>query len=367
MVISQQDKITFSQTVIIVTNFLLGTGILTLPRTSVQAVKTPDVWLSVIFGGLVAILAGFIMVKLSREYPGKNFYQYSRDIIGKWTGGVISLLFICYFLATSGFQVRSVTEVIQFFLLEETPLWATAMIFLWCGIYLLVGGINPVARLFEIIFPITVLIFLLVVFMSAGIFEADNLRPVLGKGIMPVMQGIKTTALAYTGIEVIMIIIPFMKQPEKAFKAALIGTTFPIIFYVITAIIVIGALSIDGVSTRTWPTIDLIRSFEITGFVLERFESFLLVIWIMQLFCNFTISFYVSAFGLSQLFKINIQPILYILLPVIYLIAMTPKNINHLFQLGDLIGNSAIYLFGLIPLVLLLSSKVRRRRYEKNH
>ncbi|MEC1261931.1 spore germination protein [Bacillus swezeyi] len=362
MVISQQDKITVSQTVIIVTNFLLGTGILILPRTSVEAVKTPDVWLSVIFGGLVAIMAGFIMVELSREYPGKTFYQYSRDIIGKWMGGVISLLFICYFLATSGFQVRSVTEVIQFFLLGETPIWATAMIFLWCGIYLLVGGINPLARLYEIVFPITVLIFLTVVFMSAGIFDVDNLRPVLGKGITPAIQGIKTTTLAYTGIEVVMIIIPFMKKPDKAFKAALIGVCFSVIFYAITVIMVIGALSIDGVSTRTWPTLDLMRSFELPGLIFERFESLLLVIWIMQLFANFTISCYVAALGLSQLFKINIQPLLYILLPVVYLIAMTPKNINHLFQLGDLIGDSAIYLFGLTPLVLLAISNVRRKK-----
>ncbi|MFT0800872.1 spore germination protein [Bacillus swezeyi] len=367
MVISQQDKITVSQTVIIVTNFLLGTGILILPRTSVEAVKTPDVWLSVIFGGLVAIMAGFIIVKLSRESPGKTFYQYSRDIIGKWMGGLVSLLLICYFLTTSGFQVRSVTEVMQFFLLEDTPLWATAMVFLWCGIYLLVGGINPIARLYEIIFPITVLIFLLVVFMGAGIFEADNLRPVLGKGLMPTLQGVKTTAFAYTGIEVMLIIVPFMKQPEKAFKAALIGTSFPIFFYVITVIMVIGALSIDGVVTRTWPTIDLMRSFEITGLVFERFESFLLVIWIMQIFSNFTISYYAAALGLSQLLKKNMKSVLFGLLPVIYMIAMTPKSINHLFQVGDLIGNSALYLVGLLPVLLLVISKVRRRRCEENN
>ncbi|WP_420469165.1 GerAB/ArcD/ProY family transporter, partial [Bacillus licheniformis] len=67
MMVGQQDKITVSQTSIVITNFLLGTGILTLPRTSGEAVKAPDVWLSVAFGGLVAILAGFIMVKLSME------------------------------------------------------------------------------------------------------------------------------------------------------------------------------------------------------------------------------------------------------------------------------------------------------------
>ena len=366
MMVSQQDKITVSQTVIVITNFLLGTGILTLPRTSVEAVKTPDVWLSVAFGGLIALLAGFIMVKLSMEYPEKTLYQYSRDIIGKWPGGLFSLLLICYFLATSSFQVRSVTEVMGFYLLEETPLWAMAMVFLWSGIYLITGGINPVARLYEIIFPITVLIFLVVIFMSASIFETDNLRPVLGKGIVPVMQGVKTTSFAYTGIEVLLIIVPFMRKPEQALKATLIGISFPIVFYMITVIMVIGALSIDGVTSRTWPTIDLMRSFEIRGLIFERFESLLLVIWIMQIFSNFTISYFAAAIGLSQLLKRRMEPILFGLLPVIYLIAMTPKNINQLFQMGDLIGNSAIFLVGLIPLMLLVISKVRRRKFEKN-
>ncbi|MCY8403406.1 spore germination protein [Bacillus sonorensis] len=366
MTASPKDRITLSQTAIIVTNFLLGTGILTLPRTSAADVKTPDVWLTVVFGGLIAMITSFIMVKLNKEFPKKTFYQYSQSIVGKWAGELISLLLIFYFLMTSGFQVRSVSEVTQFFLLEGTPLWATAMVFSWCGIYAVIGGISTIARLFEIIFPITVIIFLLVAFMSAGVIDLDNLRPVLGKGIKPVMQGVKTTAFAFTGIEIMLVIGPFMERPSQAYKAVLIGICFPIIFYMITVIMVIGAMSVEGVVTRTWPTIDLMRSFEMPGLIFERFESLLLVIWIMQIFSNFTISYYAVALGLSQLFKKKIQPIIFGLLPLIYVISMTPKNINQLFQIGDLIGNTAIYLCGLVPLLLLVISKLRRKKLETN-
>lgn len=360
--VSPQDKITVSQTAVIVSNFILGTGILTLPRTSVEKVKTPDVWFAVLIGGLLAIILAYIMVKLSGEYMEKTFYQYTRDIIGKWTGGLISILLICYFLAISGFQIRSVTEVTQYFLLEGTPIWATAMIFLWCGFYSMLGGINSIARLFEIIFPITVIITLLVVFMSAGLFEMDNLCPVMGDGVIPVMKGIKTTALAYTGIEIMLIIVPFMIQPDKAFKAALIGTVFPILFYMISVIMIIGVFSIDGVVTRTWPAIDLIRSIEIPGLIFERFESMLLVIWIMQIYTNLVISYYAAAIGLSQLFNKNMKSVMFGLLPLVYLIAMAPKNVNQVFQFGDTIGNSAIYLFGVVTPLLFLISKTRLRK-----
>ncbi|MCI0768605.1 GerAB/ArcD/ProY family transporter, partial [Bacillus sp. TL12] len=104
MISRPQDRIKTSQAVVIVINFILGTGILTLPRASMEKVKTPDVWISVILGGIIAMVTGVIMVKLSQQFPEKTFYQYSQEVVGKWTGRLFSLLVVCYFLATSGFQ-----------------------------------------------------------------------------------------------------------------------------------------------------------------------------------------------------------------------------------------------------------------------
>lgn len=78
MMVRQEERITTSQTAVIITNFLLGTGILTLPRTSVDEVGTPDVWITLILGGLVALLAAVIMVKLNHQYPDKPFMNTVR-------------------------------------------------------------------------------------------------------------------------------------------------------------------------------------------------------------------------------------------------------------------------------------------------
>ena len=73
VITKSQDRITTSQAVVIIVNYILGTGILTLPRASVEKVKTPDVWLSVILGGILAMVSGVIMVKLSQGFPEKPF------------------------------------------------------------------------------------------------------------------------------------------------------------------------------------------------------------------------------------------------------------------------------------------------------
>ncbi|QNT72169.1 GerAB/ArcD/ProY family transporter [Bacillus licheniformis] len=361
MMVRHEERITTLQTAVLITNFLLGTGILTLPRTSVDAVGTPDVWITLVLAGLVALTAAVIMVKLNHQYPDKSFYEYSQDIIGKWTGSLISLFFVCYLLAHSGFQVRSTLEIIRFFYWKEPPAGQLRWFFVG-GLILDRRRLKRDRPLVSNCFSYHSHSFLLVALMSIGIFDVDNLRPVLGEGIGPVLKGIKVTALSFSGIEIILILMPFMNQPRKAIHTIMIGIAIPLLFYMITVVMVIGALSIDGVVSRTWPTIDLMRSFEIPGLIFERFESLLLVIWIMQLFCTFVISFYGAALGLAQLFKTNIRPMMFALLPVIYLIAMIPKNINAMFAFGDFIGNSGVYLGGLTPLVLLVISKIRRRK-----
>ncbi|MEH6881635.1 spore gernimation protein, partial [Priestia megaterium] len=75
---------------------------------------------------------------------------------------------------------------------------------------------------------------------------------------------------------------------------------------------------------------------------------------------------YAASLGLSQLFQKNIHPFMYGVLPVIYLISMIPKNINDVFKVGDMVGNAALVLFGFLPLLLLIISKVKGRKYETN-
>ncbi|MFC0560304.1 spore germination protein [Halalkalibacter alkalisediminis] len=366
MISNPKDRITTAQTVIFIVSYIIAVGILTLPRVTVEDVNTPDVWISVILGGLIAMIAGIIMVKLSQQFPEKTFFQYSQDIVGKIVGRILSILIIFYFLTTSAFQIRVLGEVTGFYLLEDTPTSAIIIPMMWIGIYLISGGINSVARLLEIIFPFTVIIFLLVLFMSFELFEINNLRPVLGVGVMPALKGVKTTALSYTAFETLLFLLAFMKQPDKSVKVVLIATAIPLVFYVVTVVMVIGAFSIDGVVTRTWPTIDLIRSYEFSGLIFERFDSLLLAVWVMQIFATFIIGYFAVSLGFAQLFKKDMLPFSFGVLPIIYIIAMIPKNINHLFTLGDWIGNAALFLFGILPLLLLIITKIKEKKNDAN-
>ncbi len=114
--IRSEDTLTTSQAIIVLVSYILAAGILSLPRTAAEEAGTPDVWISVLLGGLVTTAAGVVMTKLSQDYPGQTFFQYGEDIVGKWLSIVISLLFIDHFIA-----------------IAEQELWRKSLPFFCCS------------------------------------------------------------------------------------------------------------------------------------------------------------------------------------------------------------------------------------------
>ncbi|GGA34067.1 GerAB/ArcD/ProY family transporter [Paenibacillus physcomitrellae] len=366
MFIRTDDKLTSSQAGVFLTNTVLGAGILTMPRSVTQDVKTPDSWLTILFGGIIIVFVVLLMVKLCQQFPGQTVFQYAGRIAGKFPGGLLCLLLVLYFVITAGFEIRTLTEVTLFFLLEGTPSWAVILPFVWAGTYLVCGGINSIARVFQIVLPITLFILLVSFAASLRIFDINNLRPVLGSGILPVFQGLRSSVLIYTGCEVVMTLVAFMQHPGQAVKAMLGGIAIPILLYFLTVVFVIGGLSIDSIITSTWPTFDLVRSFEITGFFVERLEFPLMVVWLMQMFCNFCSFFFQASLGVSQIFKLSFLPVVLGMVPLIFLSAMLPGSVQDLFSLGDAIGMMGLVLFLLLPVLLSLIWLLRTKGLKQH-
>lgn len=356
------DRISTYQAVMFLANFIMGAGILTLPRTLTVKVGTPDAWIGILLSGLLIIFISLIIVRLCKKYPNETFFQFNQKIVGKWIGIPISFIIILYYVCLSAFEVRSMAETTRLYLLQGTPTWAIMMPFLWIGLYLVIGGVNSIARMLEIIFPITVLCFLLVIFLGIGLFDKINLQPVLGMGIKPVLKGLTTTSLSFAGFEIMLIIFMFMKEKKNASKASIIGIGLPVIFYTITIVAVVGSFSVAGVVSQTWPVLTYVRSYEISGLFFERFDSILLVIWIMQIFTTYIIAFFAAAIGMAQICKKrSFHPFLFGIVPFIYLIAMIPKDINGVFKMGDLLGNFSFYTFAIMSMFLLFISFVKEK------
>ncbi|NWL90125.1 spore gernimation protein [Paenibacillus sp. 79R4] len=352
--LTEDKKITTSQTAVIISNCMLGSGILTLPRVLADKMNNSDGWISIILGGILVVLTGTCIVKLCQRFPGKTLFQFSRDLMGKWLGSFFNVGIAAFYIFIAAFELRVMFEVTTLYLLEDVPRWGIMMSFIWVGLYLILGGLGAIARLYEIILPITIVVFVFSMILSSKVFEIDNLLPVLGDGVLPALQGVGSTVLVFLGHEIMFILTASMKHPGKAGTALVMGITVPLFLNLIAFIMVIGGISVHGAVSSTWPIVDLLRSFEIKGLFFERFDFFLLVVWIMQILTTFSILQYISTTGIAQTFRTSKKPILYLSMPVIFIIASFPRDVNELFQFGGFFANVGVAIFIILPPLMLL-------------
>jgi len=353
------EKLTTSQVAAGIASTIFGAGIVTLPRTASEAIGTPDVWMSLLLGGGISIGLGIICTKLCLRYPGHTFYEYSPHVTGKLIGNLLNLCFVIYCLLVATYELRMNAEVIRHYLLIRTPIEFTTLCFMLISTYLVVGGINPIARIMELLLPVTTIVILGVMLLGYRNFELDNLRPLLSEGIMPVMKGLQATATPFIGFEAILFFAAFMRTSKNSGKAVVIGITIPAIIYLCTLIIVIGNLSVEAVKTLTWPTIEVIRNIEFPGAFFTNFEILFIAVWVIEMFTTFVVFYYLASLGMNQMFRKPINFFHYGFFPVIFFMSFYPSNLDEAFKLGDVVGYLAMIFAGVIPLILLIISYLK--------
>lgn len=356
-------RITSIQMVALLSSTLIAVGIFTLPRNLAMEVGTPDLWMCVLLGGICGYLSCLLIVTLSLRFERLTFFEFNKLIVGKWIGTILSIGFIGYALMIGAFEIRSMGELTQFYLLEDTPIPVILISMYWVAIYLLVGGINPIARLVELLTPICLVVFILVFCLGFKVFELDNLRPVFGLGAAPILKGLTPTFLTFSGLEFLLVFVAMMQKPKDAKKVALIGLAIPVSIYLLAVVIITGGLSVERMKHQKWPTFALIQEYEYQGILFERFDSLFLVVWLIQMFTTYVVCQYVAAKGISTLTRLSYKKANYILLAAVYVICLLPQDLNQLERMGTLIGWASFVFSFIVPTVLLLIAIVRRLKH----
>ncbi|MEI1422906.1 spore germination protein [Bacillus cabrialesii] len=359
-----QIKLNTFQGISIIANTMLGAGLLTLPRALTSKANTPDGWITLILEGVIFIFFIYLNTLIQKKHQYPSLFEYLQEGLGKWIGSIIGLLVCCYFIGVASFETRAMAEMVKFFLLERTPIQVIIIAFIGCGIYLIVGGLNDVSRLFPFYLVITIIILLILFGISFMIFDLDNLRPVLGEGLGPIANSLTVVSISFLGVEIMLFLPEHIKKKKKTFRYASFGFLIPILLYILTYIIVVGALTAPEVKTLIWPTISLFQSFELKGIFIERFESFLLIVWIIQFFTTFVVYGYFAANGLKKTFGLSSKKSLILIGAATYFFSLWPDDSNKVMMYSDYLGYIFIGLF-LLPFILFFIVALKRRITSK--
>lgn len=355
------DKISSRQLVAFLILTMVGIGIFSLPRMVVETTKT-DGWITTILGGIVALINFYIICRLAKRFPGDTLVEMAFKVLGKFLAIPVLLVVALYFLNTIAAVLRIFGEVVKMTLLIRTPIEIIMIALLILVLLLARSGIEAIVRFDEAIFIILFVLSIFGIILALPGADFTNLLPFMRTDVKDLLLGTFQTTYSYAGFELVLLIVPFIKKPDKIFRTGISAFVVVILTYSAAVILSIAYFGIAEVKQLIWPTLSLIRSIEVEGSFVERLEGVVMTQWVLFAFTSLVAYLYGASVLASRTIKNReFKHFCTILTPVVYLLAMMPDNVPQVYEILDktiiYIGIPTLFI---IPLLLLAVSSVRK-------
>jgi spore germination protein len=331
---------------------VMGGNYLVMPRAVVSWAGR-DGWLALLLGGLLVMLAAGSIARMQRRFPGKTAVIYNHELLGPVLGRALSVWLIVHFTLAASGNLRLLVDSIKLFLLPQTPAEVTMGLMVFVAAYAVRHGINVLARLTQVFFPILVGFLVLILLLFQVNADYRNLLPVGAEGWRPLALGTLAGLSVYQGYGNIVFTMAFLRRPEEGVRAVWRGLGIVVGFYVVTYTLAIAVLGPQHLEQLLYPVLDLMRALDFPALLFERIEVLMIVVWILAGFMSLATAIYLASLGVTQLLGLEKHdPLVYLLLPAFFILARTPANFTGLMRLSRLVLVSFV-LLSLIYAVIL--------------
>ena len=208
------------------------------------------VWLSFVFGGIIALLSGYSLAKLALAFPSRGGiieYLVQEFGVNIFSGAMGVLFYFAQLIALAAVAKSFGAYSSELFFGNEnyTNIFGVGIVLVFMIINLL--GAYFVAKSENIIVIIKLVI--LLSFTLAALLHINPQYLELSKAppFINVLFAIALTFFAYQGFSVITNTIEDMKNPKDILKAMILAILIVMILYVATSIAVLGNLPLDEV------------------------------------------------------------------------------------------------------------------------
>ncbi|MFA5384623.1 MAG: endospore germination permease [Eubacteriales bacterium] len=339
---------------------LIGEGLLFAPAASFLFAGQ-DAWISNIVALIGGLASAFFWVSLSRRFPGKTSFEIFEILFGRFFGKIIGFYFAWGWFNFTCDTLREVFSLLSSSFMSRTPL----IVFLIMGVilttYAAYSGLENIARITQIILPLTFGALIVLFVLSTPKMEFSNLLPVLERGFLPVFKGSLAPMFWFCQVIEISILLPFLNRPEKALGISIKAIAFSFLGYELVALGIMAVLGPALCSVTYAPALYSSRIISL-GNVVERMEIFIMIIWIASGIVKIAMYQWTIALGSAQMLGLkNYRPLVVPIgiLLVSFSVLLHP-NIVHLFDFMNFVWGGPYGLLYLLiwPFLFLLYAVV---------
>lgn len=294
----EENVLTQSQLTLIIIGSIIGVSLLNLPIDAIKVAKQ-DGWISVFLGVIYPIYMILIASYIRKKHPKEDILDLNKNIYGKFFGNIFNLVFILFFFLIGTDVAGGISNVIRIYIVNFLGVWNILTLLFLVSAYAVYSGTKALGRLNEILFYITFMVYL-VPFFSIEKSHILNMQPILGAGIQNILKGIKETTTAYSGIEILFVLYPFVDKNVSIKKIAFKSVAFIAVTYTLFTLITILYLGVDTTLKFLWPLVTVTESIQIP--IINSFRYIFLSLWTMTMLKCISIHYYLVTYGFSKIF-----------------------------------------------------------------
>jgi spore germination protein KB len=299
----ESGKINYRQAFFIVITLLASSSMIYAPVIA-AGVARQDAWLCMIVATLAGLIIAWLVMSLVLRFPGKNLFEIPELILGRVPGKIIAFLYVLWCIHI---EVLLYSEFGAFMLnavLPGTPMVVNHIVATVLMAYIARNGLEVLARFNELIFPVFIFAFFLLIVLSSKNMAAVRLLPVYDEGMAAILKG-AAGSFAWLGeIFGLAAIIPYLNKPGQALRVVILATLVSGLLLTSGAIYTITVLGPDLTASSMYPMYSSVRMISIANF-LERLEVIPVALWIVVGMTKDTFFRYFAILGAAQCFGLK--------------------------------------------------------------
>lgn len=361
----EKGKISALQMSLLVYVNIVSTAVLIVPGITYLYAKQ-DMWLSPIWGSLSGFLVVFIVYRLNKLYPKETLIQYSQHILGRIPGKVVGFIYLFMLFHSCGQLLREYGDFIVGAFFKQTPLLVVMGCLALATTCAVRAGLEVLARLSDVLVPIFIFLWLLIVLLLIPELEVKNMLPILEDGFMPSIRGALAPFTWNMMFFFMSYLLPFLTDREQGMKWGMISVIASMVSLVmtnLTTILLFGRIT----GSFTYPVMSASRYISYADFF-ENLDAVVMAIWIGGTFIKLGLYNYALVLGSAQWLNLSDYKPLTLpfgLLITIFGIWIAPNltEVSHQILVVNPFGLVILYI--LIPGSLLLIALLQNRNRQR--
>ena len=355
-------KVSIIQLRALIVSAMIGIGIMSLPSSLVSEMGN-DGWIAIVLGGLLMLPMAAIIIQIFKINPDKDFFQIGKETLGTIVFTICELILAAYFIVFASYLVRNLAELIKAFLLPTTPLEIVMLAFIVATSYIACYEIDVIVRASYFIYPIILAFVTILALMAIPQADFTNVLPVFQTEISALPKGIRSAFFSYTGFELIIFAIPYVKEKEKILKSCFIGIGLVTFIYFTMFIMVVVQFSTRQIERLNFPVIQISKQLDLPGYFLENLDGLVMALWVAVVFATMAPVYFGAGKIFSKVFKSKSHKyFIWALIPVIYQVALMPDNFVEIqTTFASILDILAFISIVIIPVLILSVGYIRKK------